>query len=61
MEIRSPKTLDIRDKLGYVARKGIYEGFCESLSNNSSKRSVSIGVGTIVDGGIEGASSKVGN
>jgi hypothetical protein len=56
MEIRSPKTLDRRDKFGYVAGNIILEGFCESLSNNSSKLSVSIGVGTIGDGGIVGAS-----
>jgi hypothetical protein len=53
---KSPKTLDTRDKFGYVGGNIIFEGFCESFSNNSLKLSVSIGVGTIDNGGIVGAS-----
>jgi hypothetical protein len=56
MEIRIPKTLDRRDKFGYVAGNIIFKGLCESLSNNSSKLSVLIVVGTTGDGGLMGSS-----
>jgi hypothetical protein len=56
MEIRIPKTLDRREKFGYVAGNRIFESLCESLSNNSSKLSVLIGVGTTGNDGIMGSS-----
>jgi len=56
MEIISSKTLDRRDKFGYVVGKGNSKGFYESLSNNLSNLRVSTSLWTIVDGGTKGAS-----